>query len=341
MLLKTFLERFYELGGKNIVNTLGLIAFGPIPSRRLGRSLGINNIPPKNCSYSCVYCQVGRAQNVTIKRQRFYRADDIYQVVEKKIFEAKEHGENIDYLTFASEGEPTLDINLGIEMQRLKAFGISLAVITNSSLMGEESVREDLARADLVSIKIDAATEDVWRKVNRPHKDVRLDDIFKGISEFAELFKGTLITETMLVKGMNDVEGELEKIADIISGLKISKSYVSVPTRPPAEKNTEPADEKAINSAYNVFREKGLDTEILIRYEGDSFAFTGKARNDLLSIMSVHPMRKGAIEQFLLKADADWDMVESMIKEGVLRKVPYRGLDFYMRTHKPELKDRS
>ena len=145
------------------------------------------------------------------------------------------------------------------------------------------------------------------------------------------MFKGTLATETMLVQGVNDSEEEIKRIADFISGLRSLKSYISIPTRPPAEKEVRPSDENAINRAYQFFVEKGINTEYLIGYEGNAFAFTGDVRQDLLSITSVHPMKEEAVGELLNKAKADWNIVESLISEGELRRVRYRDQDFYVR----------
>ena len=268
---------------------------------------------------------------MTIGRKEFYQVDEILREIGEKISKARDKGETIDYLAFVPDGEPTLDIHLGREIEMLKPFGIKIAVITNASLAWEESVKDDLCRADWVSVKIDAVSENIWREVNRPHKSLKLDNILRGISEFSDMFKGTLATETMLVQGVNDGEEEIKRIADFISGLKSPKSYVSIPTRPPAEKEVKPPDENAINRAYQLFVEQGIDTEYLIGYEGNAFAFTGDVKRDLLSITSVHPMKEEAVGKFLNKARADWDIVESLIKKGELLKVRYRHQNFYVR----------
>lgn len=312
-------------------NTAKLIAFGPVPSRRLGQSLGINNIPPKSCTYSCAYCQVGRTKDMTVERKEFYPVEEILREVEKKVSKARDKGETIDYLAFVPDGEPTLDINLGREIDMLKPLGIKIAVITNASLVWEKSVRDDLCRADWVSLKTDAVSEDIWRKINRPHRSLKLEKILRGMSEFSDMFKGTLATETMLVQGVNDGEEEIKRIADFITGLRSFKSYISIPTRPPAEKEVRPSDENAINRTYQFFVEKGINTEYLIGYEGNAFAFTGDVRQDLLSITSVHPMKEEAVVELLNKARVDWNIVESLISEGELLRVRYRDQDFYVR----------
>ena len=147
------------------------IPFGPIPSRRLGRSLGINNIPPKICTYSCIYCQVGKTYDLTKKRREFYEVEEIKNQVFKKISDSKKQKEKIDFLSFVSDGEPTLDINLGREIELLKDSKIPVAVITNASLIDQSDVREDLSKADWVSIKIDAVDEAIWKTVNCPRND--------------------------------------------------------------------------------------------------------------------------------------------------------------------------
>ncbi|GAJ21277.1 unnamed protein product, partial [marine sediment metagenome] len=171
-----------------------MLTFGPIPSRRLGRSLGINNIPPKICTYSCVYCQIGKTSNMKIQPQVFYPPSQIFNEVQKKVEKSREKGESIDYLTFVPDGEPTLDINLGQEIKLIKSLGIKIAVITNASLMEQEQVRKNLKEADLVSLKIDSTEEEVWKKINRPHRNLHLDSLLEGILEFARTFRGKIIT---------------------------------------------------------------------------------------------------------------------------------------------------
>ncbi len=309
------------------------LAFGPVPSRRLGKSLGINNIPPKTCSYSCVYCQLGRTVNMTTARRFFYRPKDIFKEVKRKVDEAVSREEVIDYLAFVPDGEPTLDLNLGKTISLLKQIGIPVAVITNASLIWQDNVKENLLDANLVSLKVDAVSEDLWRRINRPHGNLKLNAVLEGVTEFANEFKGTIISETMLIEGVN-YGSEFEKTADFLKNLKrVDKAYIAIPTRPPTEKWVKPAKEETVNTAFQVFSEKlGVDRgEYLIGYEGNAFAFTGKVEEDLLSITSVHPMRKEAVKEFLKKADADWCVIEKLLEEDKLIELEYEGNRYYMR----------
>lgn len=266
-----------------------------------------------------------------VARQNFYKAQEIEQDVKQKIREAKEKGEPIDYLTFVPDGEPTLDANLGKEIELLKSSGIKIAIITNASLICREDVREDLGKANWVSLKVDAISEKTWHRIDRGHKSLELKAIVDGMLQFASTFKGELVTETMLIQGINDSYEEIEKIAAFLSKLEPNKAYLAIPTRPPAQKRTKAASESAINTAYHLFNQKVSDVEYLIGYEGNAFAFTGKVEDDLLSITSVHPMREEAVTEFLKKATAKWDVVERLLQENKLVETEYQGKKFYMR----------
>jgi wyosine [tRNA(Phe)-imidazoG37] synthetase (radical SAM superfamily) len=289
----------------------------------LGKSLGINNIPPKVCTYSCVYCQIGKTERLTYERRTFYRIEDLVRETTEKVNEFKKRGIKIDFLTFVPDGEPTLDMNLGNIIEQLRPLNIKIAVITNGSLITHGAVREDLQKADLVSLKIDAMTQKTWLRIDRPHNSFDLKAIQDGMCEFARRFKGEIITETMLLKGINDRFEEFKKIADFLPLLKATKSYISIPTRPTAVKGISPASDQILTIAYQVFREQVSTVEYLMGYEGNDFGFSGNVEEDLLGITSVHPMREDAVRQYLGKAGADWNVVTNLIENGSLKEVEY------------------
>jgi len=308
-----------------------MIAFGPVPSRRLGRSLGINNIPPKICTYACVYCQLGRTIKMQTERQSFYEPEEILQDVRDKVEKTRKAGEPIDYLTFVPDGEPTLDINLGREIESLRPLGIKIAVITNSSLIWREDVREALMQADWVSLKVDAVREGIWRRIDRPHGTLRLPSIQDWLLKFAKAYTGHLVTETMLVEGVNDGEEHLGEIADFLARLRPGVAYLAIPTRPPAEEWVRPPAEEAINRAYQILSQGVGQVEYLIGYEGNAFAFTGDVEQDLLSITAVHPMREDAVDEFLARAGTNRAVVRRLVAQDRLVEVGYRGHRFYLR----------
>lgn len=310
------------------------LVFGPVPSRRLGHSLGINNIPPKICSYSCVYCQVGRTMNIRVDREAFYNPENIVNAVEQKVEAARTAGDVVDYLSFVPDGEPTLDLNLGREIRLLKPLGIPIAVISNASLVGQETVRNELMEADWVSLKVDAVDEPVWRRVNRPHGQLQLKTILEGALKFAETFEGILATETMLAADVNDDETSLRNVADFLADLRPDIAYLSIPTRPPAEQRVHPPDEHVVNRGYQILNEKVEHVEYLTGYEGDAFASSGDVKQDLLTITAVHPMRQQAVDVLLKKADADWSIVERLVAENTLVETQYGGHAYYVRRFK-------
>ena len=305
--------------------------FGPVPSRRLGSSLGINNIPPKVCTYSCIYCQIGKTITLQCDRQAFYEPDDLAREVKEKVHELKKSNITIDYLSFVPDGEPTLDSNLGSIIERIRPLHIKIAVITNGSLIDRKDVREDLQKADLVSLKIDAARRKTWLRTDRPHKSLDQNAILNGMLEFKAVFKGVIITETMLCKGMNDTEQEVRGMADFLKLLKPTKSYISIPTRPTAVKGILPASGETLNIAYQIFTQNVDNVEYIIGYEGNEFGFSGNVEEDLLSITSVHPMREEAVREYLKKAGAGWQVITDLIQRDSLIELRYQGKNFYMR----------
>ncbi|MGB4305540.1 MAG: radical SAM protein [Coprothermobacter proteolyticus] len=306
--------------------------FGPIPSRRLGASLGVNNIPYKICSYNCVYCQVGRTLHMQMKRTLYSNPSEVFDEVKKKVERIRETQQNVDYISIVPDGEPTLDSSLGELIERLKELGLPVAVITNSSLTWDKSVQEDLKKADWVSVKIDAISPNTWKQINRPHASLSLDEILQGMQEFAGSYTGTLCTETMLVKELNDNPEELTAIANFIkSRISPYKAYIGVPTRPPAEPWVSRPEPESITAAYAIFTKEGLNAETLTGYESSGFVVTDNPVEEILEITAVHPMRSDAVKDVLNRFGVGEDVLQQLVKEGRIRKVHYEGWDYYIR----------
>jgi len=314
-----------------------LIVFGPIPSRRLGRSLGVNNIPPKICSYSCVYCQVGLTDSMSIERKEFYSPEVIVDEVKRRVNQLRNDNEQIDYISFVPDGEPTLDINLGKIIGLLKPLEIKIAVITNSSLLWDKGVRDDLMLADWVSVKIDTTDERSWHKINRPYGKLDLQRVLNGVKLFRNSFKGTLVTETMLVNELNDNKESLTNTAEFIGKLNPDKAYILVPTRPPAEGFVKTPSEENLNIAYQIFNSSINNVELLTGSSEVDFTYSSDVEKELLSILAVHPMQKDAVEIFLNKAESDWGLIETLIDKKLLMEVEYSGNKFLVRNIKHKI----
>ena len=307
------------------------LTFGPVPSRRLGRSLGINNIPPKTCSYGCVYCQVGRTTRMAIRRQAFFAPELILQKVREKVHRLTAADGRLDFLTFVPDGEPTLDVNLGRTIRLLKSLGYPVGVISNASLMADTSVHDDLAAADWVSLKVDAVADGVWRRIDRPHGKLKLAPILEGIRTFSRVFEGRLVTETMLVAGLNDDHANLASTARFLASVGPSTAYLAVPTRPPAEDRVRPPDEETLHRAYRLFKADLPAVELLVAFEGEDFSATDEVGAELLAITAVHPMREDAALAFLEKAGKSAAILEDLLQRGLLTRLRYREAWFYLR----------
>ncbi len=308
-----------------------MIAFGPIPSRRLGQSLGINNIPPKTCTYECVYCQVGPTTEKTLERRAFFPPEEVMEAVETKVAQSRAAGVRIDYLTIVPDGEPTLDSNLEELIRRLRRLEIPVAVITNGTLLGRPAVRAALAEADLVSVKVDAVWEDRWRRINRPADDLTLPAVLEGIRDFARGFSGDLITETMLVRGVNDDEMHLQAVADFLRDLPLRTAYIGIATRPPFETWVEAPDEATITMAYQLFADRLPEVECLTGFSPKEFSVSGDVITDLLAITAVHPMRESEVLSLLERGGAVADDLERLIRDDQLVRVEHHGQAFYIR----------
>ncbi len=307
-----------------------MLTFGPVPSRRLGRSLGINNIPPKSCSYSCIYCQVGPTASTEIVPRPFYPPDIIAEEVKRHLGRIRRGGEPVDYLTFVPDGEPTLDSRLRETIGLLRPLGIPIAIISNASLIWRQEIQETLSLADWVSLKVDAVDDILWRRINRPQAALEHPAILDGMLSFARRYQGTLVTESMLVRGVNDSDQAARELAAFLTRLNPGVAYLSVPTRPPSERDVCAPDEATLNRIFQIIDQQIGRVELMAGYEGNAFSTTGDVAEDLLSITAVHPMREEAVQALLDKAGAGWDLVERLVEQRRLVQTEYGGRTFYV-----------
>jgi len=212
-----------------------MMVFGPVLSKRLGHSVGINNIRANKCSYACVYCHVDRKTHKSLRRDFHYKPEDIFSELQSLLIKVKARNKPLDYFTFIPCGESTLDINLGDTIDLIRLLGPKIAVITNGSLLTDDRVRQDLVKADYVSLKVDNVTDPIWRKQNRPLTDHHLEEVLAGMVEFSKIFKGWLVTETMLVEDLNTREEEFQETINFLKILNPKVAYLSVPIRHPAK----------------------------------------------------------------------------------------------------------
>ena len=300
-----------------------MYVYGPVPSRRLGRSLGVSPIPPKTCSYTCVYCQLGRTTDLQIKRESYFPKEDILADIISSAPEGK-----ADYVTFVGDGEPTLNKDLGWLIQRTRdRLHLPVAVITNGSLLSQKDVREDLGMADVIIPTLDAGNEMTFRAVNRPHRNISFDSMLRGQIDFRREYSGQIWIEVMLVKGLNDTEEELQSIKHAIDMIEPDRVYVLTPIRPPAESWVKPSDPQTILRAQEVFGEAVSVTEL----ETGQFGLTEftNARQAIMEIGSRHPLRSEQAAE-IERVFSMSGVVRQMLEAKELVHVEYNGEEYLL-----------
>lgn len=304
-----------------------MYAYGPVPSRRLGNSIGVSPIPAKVCSYSCVYCQLGRTSKLQIKRQRFFPKYDILRDIEAVVATS-----SADVITFAGDGEPTLCSDLGWLIRESKQeFGLPIAVITNGSLLFNEDVQEDLLAADIILPTLDAGNPDIFKRINRPYGSISFDNMLGGLTNFRKNYDGQLWLEVMLIKDVNDTNEQLILLRDTMMEIQPDKVFVMTPIRPPAEKWVECSGSDRIKAA-----EQMLSNVVAVANQEEGDFGVKEFRNAteaILEISARHPLRleqARSIEQNF----AETGVVDLLIKDKIISINRYRQSE-YIKPEKP------
>lgn len=307
--------------------------FGPVPSRRLGQSLGVQNVPSGTCTYDCVYCQLGPTSKRTIHADSWDDVENTLDTLVRKESKLRELGETVDYITFVPNGEPTLDKDLELKASILCSVGLPTAIITNASLIDNPGTQRALRNFNRVIAKVDTVNESVWHRINRPDNALRFHAILEGLQQFASAYSGVLDTETLLVEGLNDKKDDLEQLASYLESLTPHRAYLSVAIRPPSEPWVRTPSKRRMVEAHAILNRHLDSVEYLMHHEDTSFVSTGDAATDLLAIIEVHPMRREAVMAYLNRFGTSWDLVEDLISDRKLEVIPYRGDTYYVRAH--------
>ncbi len=270
--------------------------FGPVPSRRLGQSLGIDTIPLKTCNWNCVYCQLGRTKPLNNQRKVYYPPSEILREV-REVLDVHKPGD-IDWLTFVGSGEPLLHASMGYLIQQVKGLtSLPLALITNGSLLYIPEVRQDLLEVDAVLPSLDAGTAGLYRQINRPHPEITFERLVEGLVAFREEYGGKLWVEVMLVRGLNDTPQALRDIARILERIRPEAVHINLPTRPPVETWVQSPQDEDLMEAMAIL---GNVAEVVHPAEG-SFDLSGfdNPIDAIVGIITRHPMRQQELERAL------------------------------------------
>ncbi len=224
--------------------------YGPVPSKRLGRSLGMDLVPYKTCTYDCIYCQLGRTTAKTATRQSFLAVDAVLDQLQ----EALRRGPVPDYISLAGSGEPTLNRDIGVIIEGIRRITTTpIAVLTNGSLLWQKEVREALRGADVVLPSLDAGDDAMFAYVNRPHEAIPFDALVSGLGEFVAEFPGKVWLEVFLLAGVTAMPAELEKIAALCRKLKPDRVQLNTVSRPPCEDFADPVSPAQMDGIKHLF----------------------------------------------------------------------------------------
>ncbi|MDH7499141.1 MAG: radical SAM protein [candidate division NC10 bacterium] len=258
--------------------------FGPVPSRRLGRSLGVDLVPFKTCTYNCIYCQLGATTHLTCEVREYVPLREVHRALEV----AFQKGVEADYVTLSGSGEPTLHSGIGEVIRMIKSLtAIPVAVLTNGSLLHRSRVREQLLQADLIIPSLDAGSEPLFRLINRPHPSLSLEKLVRGLIRLREEFSGAYWLEVMLLGGISGLDSEVCEIAEIVDEIRPHRIQLNTVRRPPAEPFAYPVSREKLEHFRSFFAGRAEVIEERSWSKGD-FPF-GTSEKAILSLVQRRP----------------------------------------------------
>ncbi len=283
--------------------------FGPVPSRRLGLSLGINIVPHKTCSYNCVYCEVGKTTDLTVERKSFYDPEE----VKREFLENINRLGNIDYVTFSGSGEPTLNKDIGELIRFVKGRGYKTSVLTNGSLLFLSEVKEDLMEADVVIPSLDSARKETFLKINRPRRGLSLERIIEGIADFTHGFKGEVWLEVLFVKGLNDGKDDVEALVEAINRIRPSKVQIGSVDRPPAYGWVEKLSDREMMDIYTYMSAHlDMDVELIGGFNKENDRFYEDVERAIVKLINIRPCTETDLKRI-------FSLTERALKEKLMK----------------------
>ncbi len=258
--------------------------YGPVPSRRLGRSLGVDIVPPKICTLDCVYCQIGRTTEKSTERRSFFHIREVLDELKAKLAEGLE----ADYITLGGSGEPTLNAQLGRLIDGIREItSVPIAIITNGTLLYRPEVRDECAKADLVVPSLDAPDDEAFARVNRPAPDISIEKLVSGLAEFRRQFSGQIWLEVFLIEGFNTRPEQIDKIKQHIERIRPDRVQLNSAVRPAAEQGIDPIDRRRLEE---IARRIGGHCEIVgAAPQGPADRHVQRTQADVLSMLKRRP----------------------------------------------------
>ena len=290
--------------------------YGPVPSRRLGRSLGIDLVPHKICTYDCIYCQIGKTTDKTLVRKEYVPVKEVLEELRRFL---EEETSSIDHLSLSGSGEPTLHSQIRLVIEGIKAItSIPIAVITNGSLLYEEEVRQDLLRADIVLPSLDAVTPEIFTNINRPCLGFSVEKVIEGMVEFRKVYKGQIWLEILFCKGVNDSKEELLKMKKVVDRIQPDRIHLNTVVRPPSEKWAAPLDQKEMEEIQAFFGEKAW---IISEFDRHPLSMPERdIKEEILKILKRRPLSLSDLSRGMGIPQNELDQyIEPLTQEGKIQ----------------------
>ncbi|MGB9628986.1 MAG: radical SAM protein [Thermodesulfobacteriota bacterium] len=300
--------------------------YGPVPSRRLGRSLGIDLVPHKVCTYNCIYCQIGKTTNKTLQRKEYIPVEEVLEEVKHFL---KEETVPIDHVSLSGSGEPTLHSKIGLIIKEIKRItSVSVAVITNGSLLSLEEVRKDLLEADVILPSLDAVFSETFLRVNRPLEGFSIEEVIEGLEKLRRIYKGKIWLEILFCKGINDSQEELYKMREVIARIKPDQIHLNTVIRPPSEEWAVPLDQKEMEKIREFFGEDA----IILSEDYRRLSSIGKEniKEEILRILKRRPLSLADLSKGIgVREDELGHYIDSLLKEKRIRVRHFGNMVFY------------
>jgi wyosine [tRNA(Phe)-imidazoG37] synthetase (radical SAM superfamily) len=300
--------------------------YGPVPSRRLGRSLGVDLVPFKVCTYDCIYCQIGKTTDKTLLREEYVPVGEILD--ELKSFFTGE-APPVDHVSLGGSGEPTLHSRIGDIIRGIKVLtSVPVAVITNGALLSEEEVRKDLTGADVVLPSLDAASVEVFERINRPRYGLSVDKMIEGLVEFRKTYQGQIWLEILFCKGVNDAPGELLKMKEAVERIRPDQIHLNTVVRPPSEKWVAPLTQEEMEEIRAFFGEKAsVISEFNRHLSGPP---KEAAAEKVMDILRRRPLSISDLSRNMGLSQAELEgLLPPMIEEGKVRIRSFGNVVYY------------
>ncbi|MBD3241228.1 MAG: radical SAM protein [Chitinivibrionales bacterium] len=310
---------------KNPTTSAYRYLFGPVASRRLGRSLGVDVVPYKVCTYDCIYCEVGRTTRLTAEREEYVAPAAILDELTRWLA----GNQTPDYVTVTGAGEPTLHSGLGEIIRGIKRIsGAPVAVLTNGSLLYRTDVQDDLLEADLVVPSLDAGTDEELQRVNRPAAALSLNRLYDGLRVFRQRFHGQLWLEVLLVGGITDSDESVRRIAAMVAEVKPDRVQLNTVVRPPADPHARPVTPERLAELAAMFTPRAEVIAPTVREP--STTAVAVTRSDILALLRRRPC---PIEEIVSGLGIPRDEAERQLaaleEAGLIRRRTQNGVEHF------------